>query len=118
MDKGTEILIEAKRLLEEELEWCKNNMYVRDKNQTILAACAVGAISLASGMQGKAYCPDQINPIIEGFNTAYNRLQVVVDNTAPGNIVANFNDDPNTTREDVLLAFKRAIHEAEIIENG
>lgn len=97
VDKATEILIEAKRLLEEELEWHQGSSYNWGKDGTLIGACALGALA------------NSANDIwTEGFKAAYSRLLRAVPRT-----VSLFNDDPNTTKEDVLLAFKRAINEEE-----
>lgn len=111
MDKTTEILIEAKRILEEDLEWCKLRMYRRDENHNIIAACAVGAIGIAAGIEGTNYTADQADAVAKNFNGACDRLQEIVSTINPIQIVSHFNDHSTTTKEDVLMAFKRAINE-------
>lgn len=117
MDKTTEILIEAKRLLEEELEWYQGGSFLKDESDRVIGACALGAIALAA---------QNLNTISELFGEQHNAadrlstalttaqlataLPFVFDLSDPRPTIVHFNDNPNTSKEDVPLAFKRAIH--------
>lgn len=108
-DNSTEILIEAKRLLEEEIEWCQRDAYVFGSDDEVIAACALGAIELAAYSLTKyRHYPSQLkaqNRLAEVIPAAENDYEICHE------IIPDFNDNPNTTKEDILLAFKRAIHE-------
>lgn len=112
MSEAIEILIKAKHLLEEELDWCQGHLEELNNNGEVVAVCAIGAINQASkniDCNPSLYCDIDDNP----FFQAWKHLQDSVSNNYDV-MISTFNDDPNTTKEDVLLAFKHAIHEAEI----
>lgn len=100
MDASSKILSEAKRLLEDELQWTQGVLTVFDYNkEKFLAACALGSIAIASINLGTSI-------VYKDQTDAQDRLKNIV-----GSSIVDFNDDPNTTKEDVLIAFKRAIYE-------
>lgn len=110
MNESTRLLIEAKRLLEEEVEWCQGTLYKYDEEDNITAVCAVGALSKAFNVEHGYLDPLSDSNYVE----ARRRLGCAVINLNPTALtIPLFNDDRNTTKEDILMAFKQAIHEAE-----
>lgn len=105
MDKATELLILAKEILEDEVEWCKGVLYLEDPNDEnkIVSACAIGALDIASGR------------LFDRFTHSYTRRDTV--NQAEMRLIAeipmdnvpDYNDLSSTSKEDILLMFKRAI---------
>lgn len=104
MNDAIELLIEAKRFLEEDVEWCQGSLFDYGQDDELIAACSLGALNYAANKILSDYA-DQME--------AEYRLSEVM-----GDSVVNFNDDPNTTREDILLAFKQAITDIEGLENA
>lgn len=113
MDKVTEVLTIAKELLEgEKIAWCQGEMFkYSDRHETeIVSACAVGAICLAVD-QVMGYRVDSLTDP-EPFK-AHCELdglaREALSKQIGGESIPGFNDQPETTKEDVLLIFKRAI---------
>lgn len=112
MSEAIELLIDAKRLLEEDVEWCQGNLFEYDEKDNITAVCAVGAISRVFTLRKGTVCDSAW--INSSCVEARQLLRGAVIKLNPTTLtIPKFNDDPNTTKEDVLLAFKNAIHEAE-----
>lgn len=115
--KDSEILFKAAERISD--GWCK---YVLQDNRGNV--CAIGAINavgircanftdlfklLAKHMRDIAY--DRMSILYTGPNTSY---RVRVDSSWAAELVAAWNNHPDTTKEDVLLAFKSAAHELEL----
>lgn len=89
-DYVTNILVEAKRLLEEELEWLQGCLYIQDSNNNYTGACAIGAIGIAT---------ENLGATTQLEMEAYIRLEKTV--TPVGELIPAFNDNPSTTKEDI-----------------
>ena len=113
MDKATEILIAAKKILESELDWCQGKLFDYEEDtfddetgvtvMVLKSVCAVGAIRVAdSRIRGVP----AFNCLTEEAVEAITRLQSQLDYPSVG----GYNDLPSTSKEDILLMFKRAIN--------
>ncbi|MFF8831330.1 hypothetical protein [Streptomyces sp. NPDC015131] len=71
--------------------------------------CALGAINRARGGTATETAEDSA-----AWDGAVKRLAAVVAGTRCHSeiVIPKWNDDPNTSKEDVLLAFKRALDDA------
>lgn len=108
-EEVVKILETAKEILESELEWCQGKLYGYASNASIkkVSACAIGACHIALN---RIYSKEEMDCI-----AAAQALRCLYTNVPPQfkqSPITEFNDDPNTTKEDVLLMFKRAIEEA------
>lgn len=113
MNRTTEILTVAKEILESEIDWCQGSTYIYGFNGNgetdygrVVSACALGAIDLAV----KRVMP-AVNFGIKtrwyAFDKAENRLYKHVPVECCS--IPGYNDLDSTSKEDVLLMFKRAI---------
>jgi hypothetical protein len=111
-----ETLEAAKKILEEnELEWCQGIQYNYDESDNIIGVCAVGAISLAAasvtGLNDRNNRDDDRYFV---FNETAIVATFALRNFLPTEdfiTVQGYNDDSSTTKEDILLLFKRVINE-------
>lgn len=110
-EKVVEILETAKNILESEVDWCQHKLYAYDEEgpmEKVVAACAIGAYHLA---KDRVMVESSFQRI---FEVGSEVIRYLCANVPPQfeRSVAGYNDDPNTTKEDVLLMYKRAIEEA------
>lgn len=108
-DKVVKILETAKEILESEMDWCQGKLYRYDNytSPKVIAACAIGAYHIALS---RVFLQEEID-----YATVQEALRCLYVNVPPQfaqSPIAEFNDDPHTTKEDVLLMYKRAIEEA------
>jgi len=112
-----EVLQGAIDLLQDPERWCKKHiarssfgMPAGDISTmgVIRSTCLVGAIRLAAR-------PDHLFQSLPASNEAADRLRMVPEVAAfdigHGCPIPLFNDDPNTTHEDVLLVLKKALYD-------
>ena len=111
MDQVTEILIDAHKILSEEVEWCQNTLVMEERvngNKVIISACALGALDMAAARAFNLAFDDRYGHEVQtAINEGESRLAAAIN--GPVKHVADFNDAPETSKEDVLLLFKHAI---------
>lgn len=111
-DKITEILTVAKKILESELDWCQGLIYRYEGEcsvANITHACALGALDFAVDRVVGQLSNNMPQELYETRMSLYNQLTNRLESQIPGKSIPRFNDDPYTSKEDILLMFKRAI---------
>lgn len=96
-----EVLRKARELISDPARWTQGEI-ARDTDGVTVHAdhrlavcwCAIGAVKHAAQHMG-------VHDVYKVFDA--------LDQTAPGGLVVQFNDDPATTHDDVLAMFDRAI---------
>lgn len=99
MIKASDILADARERVNR--GWCKHRA-----NDGLGNVCAVGAVSYAEAQA------QEVEPRIRDALSVfpYTALMDAVQEFGPYASVPTFNDDPLTTKEDVLAAFDKAIN--------
>lgn len=92
----TEILIEAKHLIETPDQWCQNIGSILTVTKT--AYCSFAAINVASYNLDKDYCPAAQCYALELLRKAISDV-----------CISKWNDEPTRTHAEVLAAFDKAI---------
>jgi hypothetical protein len=113
--KASDILLAAKQRVER--GWCKGQ-YARDSSGFPCVSnsaeasrwCAAGAIRVVSPLT--PFVQDDSSPAHEAYNQLARAVGVLSGSRTPVNGVFKWNDDPNTTKEQVLEAFDQAIKQA------
>jgi hypothetical protein len=91
-----EILSAARTLIKE--MWCKG-VYVRsDPFGNVIGVCSVGALEEAAERLGVA-----------DYDTARESVELIEDAVGPYGSIETWNDNPNTTKEEVLATFDKVI---------
>lgn len=110
--EGDKILSDAIEILERD-GWHQGGYYkgddialVDDEAVRTAPVCAMGAINRAAF--GEANEENQENA---RWHEASTRLSNVVESMTGHRVVPRWNDEKGRTKEDVLLAFKKALHE-------
>ena len=99
--KYSEVLKEAKELLKDPNNWNKDGLYYKINDQDSGCYCIFGAINQVTGN----YYPEADEFYFEAkFNTS-------------SDPVIDFNDDPETTHEDLMDWFDKMIDQVEGTEN-
>lgn len=97
-----ELIRKALDLLSEEDRWVKGHLTGINANGDT-TFCAVGAVMLSTEY---SYKHNAVVPALAALNR-----DLPSDPTKKHCALAYFNDDPDTTHEDVILHFKKVLHE-------
>lgn len=98
-----EILQKTKAYLSDRELWCQGHGAVLLYDGRV-ARCALSALSTINGSTTAEYCDGALAPLIKAT-----KLHSLAGNTS----IIDFNDSPNTTHEDIMRLFEKAIQIAE-----